>query len=136
MKTPDEIKKGLSMCSGETRRTCSECPYYLGEACCDQCESDALAYIRQLEAEKPRWISVEDRLPETTGRCLALFEDGRVADVGYDECIDDGCRFGEWIDIFEPRSLGFLDSEWNPHDGITHWMPLPEPPKDDKEEAK
>ena len=47
MKTPDEIKKGLECCGIEHR--CEICPYKEA-GCLDlKLESDALAYIEQLE---------------------------------------------------------------------------------------
>lgn len=45
MKTPDEIKKALRQCAA---KNCSSCPYS-GRSCDDK-NSDALAYIEQLEA--------------------------------------------------------------------------------------
>lgn len=45
MKTPDEIKRALRQCAA---KNCSSCPYS-GRPCDDK-NSDALAYIEQLEA--------------------------------------------------------------------------------------
>lgn len=90
MKSPDEIKKGLECCnqfrSGGHWNICSKCPCDIGKGRCDgTLETDALTYIVQLEADNaqqarcienltdklnatndalPRWISVEERLPE------------------------------------------------------------------------
>ena len=49
-KTPDEIKKGLECC---TSRDCggNKCPYFNEKSCNAAKSTDALAYIRQLEAE-------------------------------------------------------------------------------------
>ena len=58
-------------------------------------------------APKAEWISVEERLPEKHGRYLAAFTDTRVDTVTY-------TKIG-WF--YEKRC------------SITHWMPLPEPPK-------
>ena len=49
MKKPDEIKKGLEMCTHGA--DCSHCPYTLYECSQNQMEKDALALIRQLQAE-------------------------------------------------------------------------------------
>lgn len=63
MKTPDEIKKGLECCGkGLTwDKTCGTgCPYegmYI-TGCSMEISADALAYIRQLEAERD--AAVED----------------------------------------------------------------------------
>lgn len=50
-KTPDEIKKGLECC---TSRDCggSKCPYFNEKSCNAAKSADALALIRQLEAER------------------------------------------------------------------------------------
>lgn len=52
MKTPDEIKKGLDFCANHShQRVCDKCPYdCTTESCIAWMASDALAYIRQLEA--------------------------------------------------------------------------------------
>lgn len=49
MKTPDEIKKAVSLCPLCGR--CANCPYY-ATGCMDALRADALAYIEQLEAER------------------------------------------------------------------------------------
>jgi hypothetical protein len=64
-----------------------------------------------------RWISVEDELPPADDRdndsdvCLIVEEDGNF-DIGY---------------------YNQMDETWFTCDGgiraVTHWMPLPEPPK-------
>ena len=63
MRKPEEIKKGLECCTSAKIR-CGECPYYKEGMDCVGVEKDALAYIQQLEAQEPKWISVEERLPE------------------------------------------------------------------------
>ena len=85
----------------------------------------ALAQRKQVEAEeerdalweKQRWIPVTERLPELGERVLctdgvAVFEQYRV---------ELSCVYGIW-DRFGMRS---------PMQEVTHWMPLPEPPKED-----
>lgn len=55
MKTPDKIKKGLEACSASGG--CRICPYHelgSGKKCIPAVSSDALAYIRQLEAENTK----------------------------------------------------------------------------------
>lgn len=66
-----------------------------------------------------RWVSVDERLPEEGTDVLAYQnrgEETRVVPANY------GC--GIWFDCC-------LDCA---ADSITHWMPLPEPPKGDHDE--
>lgn len=68
-----------------------------------------------------RWISVEDRLPETDDRVLVWYCD---KDGDFFPAVG---RYGEkeerWITDVDDN-----DHAWPPVK-ITHWMPLPEPPK-------
>ena len=62
------------------------------------------------------WISVEDRLPEEKGRYLTANK-----------------RFGDKIVVFDLWFGGgfwYVEEEDDVFDfEVTHWMPLPEPPK-------
>lgn len=68
-----------------------------------------------------RWISVKDRLPDESCECLGVV-DGEVTEVSYSPkqkgliCVWSMCD----ADGFKPLS----------DDAVTHWMPMPEPPKD------
>ena len=65
------------------------------------------------------WISVKDRLPEDSNDGFAdavLVTDGFVQHMAY--FVGGEWRFAESGEIKEPM--------W---DRITHWMPLPQPPK-------
>lgn len=79
-----------------------------------------------------RWIPVEEKPEDGADRYLVLFEDGHMCDAQYEPCIDDGCGFGEYRSYYHPDTLGYLDSEFCSYEGVTHWMPLPESPKEDK----
>ena len=68
-----------------------------------------------LEAAKPKWISVEERLPDEFGQVLGVL-DGMVTMLFYSG--DGKFRTGNGL-VFE------AESEY-----LTHWMPLPEPPKE------
>ena len=61
--------------------------------------------------ERDRWISVEERLPDNTEPVLATFDDVYLIAI-----------YGNymWSDVMT-RSLVYP----------THWMPLPEPPKEE-----
>lgn len=67
-----------------------------------------------------KWIPVTERLPEKHEHILALTPNK----------IHGG--YHKWLIWYDPKS-GFYDSdpEWGDieMDDVTHWMPLPEPPK-------
>lgn len=74
------------------------------------------------------WISVNDRLPETTGQYLVYTERGDMFNAEFERDCGENGEFGIWSEYYHPDTLGFLDSEWTAYDDITHWMPLPELP--------
>lgn len=120
MKTPEEIKKGLTLCSHEGHGEeiiCERCPYDGNSSavliCTRRLSEDAFAYIQQLEAQVPRWISVKKRLPEDTGKYIVCTTKGSVYCTRF--------IVHSWRRDFQ--------TDINTH--ITHWMPMPEPPKED-----
>lgn len=121
MKTPEEIMRGLEHCS---ELGCKDCPYEEDCKLFDEFSipaEDAFFYIQQLEKRVPRWISVEEKLPECGENVLVCVKNG----VDYDWVMVD-CRdtHGEWLENAD--SLEHT---------VTHWMPLPEPPEEDAHEA-
>lgn len=131
MKTSEEIKRGLKLCSHEGHGEeiiCGHCPYDSNSCavliCTRRLSADALAYIQQLETENhqllkdrsPRWISVEERLPEDTGKYIVCTTKGSVYCTRF--------IVHSWRRDFQ--------TDINTH--ITHWMPMPEPPKEDDHE--
>ena len=164
MKTPEEIKKGLETCI--VYKNCRGCPYNNGK-CGMQLEIDALAYIQQLESHigelaenvaQPKWISVNDRLPDNEVDVLicvtrkhysdpskyirfvtkAFHTDGKTntehsryvwstwdIDMDYDEEADAYIIPEGWWE-----SVDYGDEFNAVDDFITHWMPLPEAPKE------
>lgn len=126
MKTPDEIKKGLEICS--SRGDCAKCPYPEGECFSDLVEKDAHGYIlqlenhigeltekvAQLEAAQPKWISVEERLPDEGVKVLTLDRYGHVQD-----------RF---LYAFQGGPIVFRPDGMFPKKHVTHWMPMLELP--------
>lgn len=82
-------------------------------------ESRADAYRELLERRAAdRWIPVSERLPEVDIMVLAN-DNGYVFSAKY--CINDSHRCGYWY-----------NDEVEDFDGhsVTHWKPLPEPPKE------
>lgn len=134
MKKPEEIKKGLECCMNYqecAKYGIEECPYNDEIKCMDALLADALALIQQLEAQVPRWISVEERLPERHGQqCVGLYSIGEYK--GY---------LTPYVFTWHAYgNNGYVDG---PHfndeglDGLKvhYWMPLPplpEPPKEDE----
>lgn len=104
------------------RPTCRECAcnkvceYFENENSRNLDETCPLCNWENYFVPKQEWISVEDRLPEV----------GTMV-VGYDYESNVRCYF-----ITEER--WWIDDGWNTAKGwgITHWMPLPPPPKENK----
>ena len=67
-----------------------------------------------------KWIPVDERLPNTFGEFIVCVQNA------------DGRRFSDYAD-FDPYvkkwKTGLFCGE---HDKVTHWMPLPEPPKEEQ----
>ena len=71
----------------------------------------------QARAAQSEWISVEERLPETEGYVIVAWANGYVE---LSRCTRDKYSHGgSWHPDFIP-------------DDITHWQPLPKPPKGDQ----
>jgi hypothetical protein len=76
--------------------------------------------------EQPRWINVKERLPEESGRYLALQGYTLARLLSWTHCYD---GFEEHL---KGREVWYdYDSEWGECEvrNITHWMPLPPPPE-------
>ena len=116
MTTPDKIMLGLSC---HSRSKCSECPYEDMPECSSKLAADAAVMYKQLEAAQPKWISVEERLPEFERRALVVNGHGRVFILAFWRKTENKWS---WIDE---------SSHFKHYNDITHWMPLPEPPKED-----
>lgn len=72
------------------------------------------AHIKARKMGSSGWVSVEDRLPEDGGCILIYSENGGVAEGAW---ISDKKHFEQW------RWSCILDK-------VTHWQPLPSPPKE------
>src|SRR4051812_39210431 len=73
------------------------------------------------KCDMSQWISVKDRMPEREQKII--FTDGNIVEYGALDKIyyyKKECRF-------------YIAELWNENnyilDNVTHWMPLPEPPK-------
>lgn len=74
-------------------------------------------YIESLGVTVKQWIPVTERLPEKEGSYLVCSKTGKVYTSHY--YTEKKCSGGY---IRKPA--------WS-HPNITHWMPLPEPPKEE-----
>lgn len=77
--------------------------------------------LRDALDKQPKWINVEDRLPESheeKADCF-LVTDGTFMWMAYYACKE--WQFAECTD--SPYVIDWTE--------ITHWMPLPEPPKEE-----
>ena len=123
-KTPEEIKQELQWLAygcPESEPECDECIH--AKICSSLTERDApckaLALIEHLEAKVPKWISVEERLPETYedgSADIVLVTDGQFIHMA--AYSNEKWYFAECGEMKEPMFYK-----------VTHWMPLPEPPE-------
>jgi hypothetical protein len=89
------------------------------------------------ELSKPKWIPVTDRLPnERGGRLLVCLK------LSTGELWQSICRYANNLhdvdkyDFPNENRQGFYcyDNEWGEYteiENVTHWMPLPPPPKEE-----
>lgn len=137
MKTPDEIKKALK-CHRDGR-ACHDCPYEQGRTfsvdgvtfgCSKDIVADALAYIKQLEAERDeksgdgRWSPCDEDPPENGEAVLCWYE---------------YYRYGSYNRMVETYGIGFqFNGFWGgevaqgKNARPLFWMPLPKPPQKKK----
>ena len=79
--------------------------------------------VEQEQESKPTngWISVEDRLPERNQAVLGWYKDNPFAGYTYGVVSWNGKG---WVFVYAQRYVT----------NVTHWMPMPEPPKTEKME--
>lgn len=91
----------------------SMCRLYGTELCGEECADNNSCDVERLSCNlydagyrKQEWVSVDERLPEESMTVITCNAEGEVD-----------------TDYYGYYSLGFSDKT------VTHWMPLPEPPK-------
>jgi len=123
MRDYDELIERLRYCADRPICFSTQCDYrqtaHIG-ACFDSLKHDAADAIEELLAKVPKWISVEDALPSRYETVL----------LNIQTCKDSYVTIGD----YEPNELRFRDfADRNNQvycgDIVTHWMPLPTPPK-------
>ena len=77
------------------------------------------------------WISVKDRLPEDSGCYLVVYRDkyNGIVSIAFDMYVK--CNIGEWWESEFACDITkqFLWATRLQEQEVTHWMPLPQPPK-------
>lgn len=143
----DELVKMLRTCA--ERDSCiggeEACPY-LGTGVCDNkaekaadaieklrglCASqskdcsEAVAKYLELWVKQPRWIPVTERLPESVRKSyLCLTDTGYHCEARWTNNV-----YGVWTSSMD-NEWGWSIADVPQFRKITHWMPLPEPPKE------
>lgn len=85
---------------------------------CTEAERRMYYEIEELEEQVPRWILVSERLPDENMEVLAWNGGGQCLKPWQGHVLCE-YRNGEWRE----------SQESDLYPGITHWMPLPEPPE-------
>jgi hypothetical protein len=86
------------------------------------------------ESLRPQWISVEERLPEN-GRYL-VFQKSFISGGYCDFATFTQCYSGLLGDPMNGKQLWYeYDGEYGDYEvtNVTHWMPLPEAPKEERD---
>lgn len=83
------------------------------------------------EAQQMRWIPVEERLPEKQGEYI-VFADGKVTTDMYIVCdeIERWLHYDGSLNEFYIDPYSSKPTREPPYPKVTHWMPLPQPPKE------
>lgn len=104
------------MVAGDSPCGCDGCPYGKygsddGE-CYEEYKKDKMAKLEKAGVTVQDWTSVNDRFPEDNERVIA-YRPNEPETSAYKYCV-------MW---------GWSVKSSLKHRGITHWMPLPQPPK-------
>ena len=104
------------------------CKYYGFEDCFPERFAD---YLIANGVTVQEWISVDDRLPEDSGCYLVVYRDkynGSIS-IAFDMYVK--CNVGEWWESEFACDITkqFLWATRLQEQEVTHWMPLPQPPK-------
>lgn len=111
------------VCEEQEENGCKGCPIALAFDRLAAYEDTGLA---PEEVQQIRWIPVEERLPEEGKRCLLYTPCDRILCVGYYAGKDEWQHRHKWRLVTAMRSTQTLTKK------VTHWMPLPKAPKEEK----
>lgn len=98
----------------------------------------AVSVLMEIEEQPavPLWIAVEDSLPEDgDSRFYMCLVENHLEDPPMYCQYKEEYGFGFWKDIYNPVTLGFLDSEFDTmeelgYEKVLYWMPMIEPPEE------
>ena len=142
VKSPEEMIKALENCA--EMGPCTNCPYNDTLLCLREIGRDAAEIIRQFKettertAKASEWISVTDRLPETSNKIIyngeLFLESDPVAVVGKTNDGENhaGCA------VYTGTGGGWYGATVDDYDvdylKVTHWAPIPALPEGGAEE--
>ncbi len=112
----EELVKTLRLCDSTSCVGCALFEFVDCGSAAKQQAADMLEKLAEEKAKKPEWISVKDRLPDSNNVVFACIDDGqcKIVRSAYVS------SYGEW--------------KWiERHQTVTHWMPLPKPPKEEEQ---
>lgn len=116
--------RALRIC--HSNEDCRDCEFMKSDSCEKSCvtilfedSADIIESLSaQLEAAQPKWISVETEHPKDQAVVLIYCNDGEVGTA----------RFEEEYGCFVTTEKGTWKGAYG---AVTHWMNLPEPPKEE-----
>lgn len=98
----------------------------------------AVSVLMEIEEQPavPLRIAVEDSLPEDgDSRFYMCLVENHLEDPPMYCQYEEEYGFGFWKDIYDPVTLGFVDSEFDTmeelgYEKVLYWMPMIEPPEE------
>lgn len=131
-----KVKKGLECCSTGACKT--ECPYFGSGDCGANLTTDALQIITEQETmleEKQKHLENLQKVNEDLEERIAIMSEGGWHDAEKDQPKETDCYIVR-IDygvgqMTTMREYVSSEGKWlkSIEEKITHWMPLPKPPK-------
>jgi hypothetical protein len=97
----------------------------------EEVESESVYADSLLAGSYPAWISVEDRLPPNEDFVLAVVN-GSYKVPGMNVTFVNGMVIASWFGDFGGWDLDGYPEHDPEQLKVTHWMPLPEPPKEEE----
>lgn len=152
----EELVKSLRLCGSASCTGCALYGFYDCGSIINPQAADMLEKLAAEKAKKPEWISVKDRPPENEQEvliycnrdgfkfvCPAIYEDGTMLTQNsrwnWNDLEEYGTYSEENDDYFVPKGW-WENRQFTPDDvyncpvdcEVTHWMPLPKPPKEEE----